>query len=56
VSTVRKALVAAGAAALAAVVQAAQKGSLEVADIDVVLAAAVLAGFATWRVPNEPTD
>jgi hypothetical protein len=53
-SKVRKALIAAGLAAAAALVTAIQDGRVDNADIGTVVAAAVVAGVAVWRVPNAP--
>lgn len=51
-ATIRKALVAAVGAASTAVVTAAQDGAVTGAEWLTVAAAAVVAGYAVYRVPN----
>jgi CII-binding regulator of phage lambda lysogenization HflD len=54
-SKVRKALIAAvGAAATALVTSYAKTGKLDAAAVGIALGAAVVAGWAAWRVPNAP--
>ena len=53
-ATIRKALVAAFSGAVAALVTAAQDGSIEATDWATVALAAVLAGYAVYQTPNAP--
>lgn len=53
-SKIRKALVAAGAAALAALADAVASGGIKGVNVAIIAGAALAAGFATWRVPNAP--
>jgi CII-binding regulator of phage lambda lysogenization HflD len=56
-SKVRKALIAAaGAAAAALVTSYAKTSKLDAAAVGIALGAAVVAGWAAWRVPNAPAD
>lgn len=51
---VAKALTAAAAAASAAAVTAAQDSTVTQLEWLTILGAAVLAGYATWQIPNRP--
>jgi hypothetical protein len=52
---VRKALIAAAGAAVTALVTSyAKTGKLDAAAAGIALGAAVVAGWAAWRVPNAP--
>lgn len=53
-NTIRKALLAAVAAGVAAVTQAISSGGLDSVNWAVVLGAAVVAGLAVWGIPNAP--
>ena len=55
ISTVRKALMAAFTAALAATVAAYPDGFTD-QELSTILGAAVVAGFAVWKVENEPVQ
>jgi hypothetical protein len=51
---IRKALIAALAGASAAAVAAAQDGQITATEWLTILGSAVVAGYAVWRIPNEP--
>lgn len=55
IATIRKALIAAATAAVAAGITAWPDGLTD-AELGVIAGAAVAAGLAVWRMPNDPTD